>query len=107
MSAETADILDRAADVIERNGWYQDFYFDLGTDLPPTECPVCLLGAISIAMGNRSPKTEVFGSPAEIAMERYLGVVAVADWNDDANRTVAEVLAALRGAAQAEREAAS
>jgi len=31
----------------------------------------------------------------------------VADWNDDEDRTADEVLAALRGAAQAERERAS
>lgn len=108
MSIETAAILDEAANVIERNGWTQGFYYDLSVDLPPAECPVCPLGAIGLAMGATNPKTDrAFGSPAEVALEQYLDIVTVADWNDDPERTVTEVIAALRGAARAEREAAS
>lgn len=108
MNAETAAILDEAANVIEWNGWTQGFYYDASVDLPPAECPVCPIGAIGLAMGATNPKTDrAFGSPAEIALERYLGIAAVIDWNDDPDRTAAEVIAALRGAARAERERAS
>lgn len=108
MNTETADILDEAANVIERNGHCKGFYYDLSVDLPPAECPVCPLGAINLAMGNPNPKTDrVFGSPAEVAMERYLDAASVADWNDDPDRTAEQVIAALRGAARAEREHAA
>jgi hypothetical protein len=107
MSAKTAAVLDRAADIIERNGHCKGFYYDASVDLSPAECPVCPLGALALAMGATNPKTDrAFGSPAEIALERYLDIVSVADWNDAPDRTPAEVIAALRGAAQAEREAA-
>lgn len=108
MSIETAAILDEAADIIERNGHCKGFYYETTVDLAPAECPVCPLGAIGLAMGATNPKTDrAFGSPAEVALERYLDVATVADWNDDPDRTVDEVIAALRGAARAEREAAS
>ena len=80
MTAETAAVLDEAANVIRRNGWCQGFYYDLSVDLPPAECPVCPLGAIGRAMGATNPKTDrAFGSPAEVALERYLDIVTVAD----------------------------
>jgi hypothetical protein len=107
MSTETADILDEAANVIERNGWHRGFYYDRSVHLPPAECPVCALGAVNVAMGSVDPvRPAEIGSPAEVALERYLGVASVADWNDDPDRIAAEVITALRDAAQAEREAA-
>jgi hypothetical protein len=46
---ETADLLDKAADHIERYGWTQDeFHTD---DAKPMECPVCLRGGLSVAAG--------------------------------------------------------
>lgn len=108
-----ADVLDRAADLIERNGWWQNFYYDLGTDLPKRECAVCARGAINLAANGRTPdRLSDVGQNALSALERYLGISgdhphSVADWNDAPERTAKEVIAALRGAAAAEREQAA
>lgn len=116
MSIKTADVLDRAANIIERNGWYQGSYFDryaLDGERSPNDCPVCTLGALNVALGALNPSHDVdLNGPAEMALRRYLnlddsdGADSLADWNDRRCRTAEQVVAALRAAAQAEREAA-
>lgn len=107
-----ADILDSAADIIERNGWWQGYYYDLGTDLPKRERPCCARGAINLAANGRTPdRLSDVGQDALGVLERFLGISgdhpnSVADWNDDAGRTAEQVVAALRSAAAAERERA-
>lgn len=135
MSAETAAVLDEAANVIRRNGWHQGGYFayppGFGTDdIEPPDCPVCLLGAIGVAGG---PGPEHWydspeGRDAALAIGRYLGIDLEPDgypldfggdsaieymadhvgtWNDWDGREAEQVIAVLEGAARAEREAAS
>jgi hypothetical protein len=98
-----------AADVIRRNGHHKGDFFDraaaLLRQLPPSECPVCMLGAVNVA---------VVGDPTDeagraLAARRWLHDVCVeyaggaATWNDADRRTVDEVLAMLgRAAAAAE-----
>lgn len=137
MSIETAAILDEAANVIRRNGWTTDgdfheqlFILDGDDDesdtvpIPADKCPVCTVGAIAVATG-REPDDWCNGGgviEAMRAVQDYLGLElifdghvdedravleAIGSWNDKtaANREV--VIAALEGAARAEREAAS
>lgn len=113
MSTETADILDAAANVIRENGWWQTFYYDLGADMPLRDRPCCARGAINLAANGRHPgRLSNAGQDALGALERYLNIGgeypdSVADWNDAPDRTAEQVIAALEGAARAEREAAS
>lgn len=133
MSAETAAVLDEAANVIRRNGWHQGDYFaypsGYGTDdIDPSDCPVCLLGAVSVAAGQnpelwyRAPDA----CDAVLAIGRYLGidlepegvpldfshdediehiVVAVGGWNDRDDWEAEQAITVLENAARAEREA--
>lgn len=110
--ARNAKILDLAADLIERNGWWQQYYYDPGSHLPKRDCAVCARGAINLAANDRTPdRLSDVGEDALRALERHLGISgeypnSVADWNDKPARTAEEVVAALRGAAAAERERA-
>jgi len=115
MSAETAAILDRAADVIERNGLHKGSFCVMGQDLPKAlrNRACCARGAINLAANGSNPHSlSTIGEEAHTALCTYLDIngnvdQSVADWNDDEERTAADVIAALRGAAQAERERAS
>lgn len=108
-----ADVLDGAADIIERNGWWRQYYYDPGSQLPMRDCAVCARGAINLAANGKNPnRLSDVGQDALRALERYLGISgeyphSVADWNDKPGRTAEEVIAALRGAAAAERERAA
>jgi hypothetical protein len=126
----TADILDEAAAVLERNGWYQGDFFQAlrddtdGSDVPPRDCPVCGLGAIMIAAG-LDPDTDDLqrGTPAwdaALAFAVHLGKVEPGeatiittnyvistigeDWNDTDGRTAQDVTGELRACAAKHRE---
>lgn len=102
----TADTLDEAADIIERNGWTQGDYHRPDGSKPPRDWPVDTTGALNLALGADTPSHDIQpDSSAEVALMRYLGIEYVPGWNDAEGRTVEEVIAALRGAAAAEREA--
>lgn len=90
MSAEIAAVLRRAAELIaEPERWCQGALFKRERR--------CLVGAlIDAGAGDR-----VGCGPAREAMERHLGELPEI-WNDRAGRQHAEVLAALRAAAEAE-----
>lgn len=107
----TAEILNKAADVIEERGWHKgDFVSSVGFD--GSGC-VCVLGAINVAVGevpyavfeigDRDERTD-----AARVLAEYLGLVLrdgdvteVGDrWNDAEGRTKDEVVAALREAAR-------
>lgn len=115
MSAETAAILDRAADVIERNGLHKGSFCAMGPDLPKllSNRACCARGAINFAANGENPQqTSDAGELAHDALCRHLGISgnvdqSVADWNDAPDRTAEQVIAALRGAARAEREVES
>lgn len=116
--ASLADIYTKAADHIERVGWYQGDLYDQAQakGTPREECRVCTIGALNVALyGKPSYPMEALGTPGAQDVESFfanqLGLaaqVSIADWNDDEDRTAAQVTAALRKAAEAaSREAAA
>lgn len=117
MSTETADILDEAANVIKRNGLHKgDMYAPVGLK-PASQCPVCTYGALAVAI-HGTPLLNLNRElrelkPAADALALHLGFgtelteFAIPGWNDDMERTAEQVITALRGAAQAERERTS
>lgn len=90
----TAEILAKAADVIDEVGWYQgDLYDPHGTGM-------CLLAAMYAAAGVDMAKAtpgeaDVIHTSVE-ALQGRLGGASVIDWNDDSDRTAEEVTSALR-----------
>jgi len=92
--SRVSDVLDRAADLIEPEGaWHQGNY------VGPTGDCWCALGAI-MRVGNFASD---INAPS-IVLRRLIGEEFVADWNDDPERTQAEVVAKLREAAALARE---
>lgn len=118
MSTETADILDEAANVIERNGWIQGDYVNqrqIEDGKGPGDCACCARGAINTAAGG-SPYNDylLVAIEASNAVETWLTnsgaigeTLSLVEWNDKDGRTADDVITALRGAAQAERERAA
>jgi len=101
---EVADVLDGAADVIERDGWHQGHYYIPGEG-------VCAIGAFAQATGLRHPDIEDRGFGPRRALAGHLGfdpdyAGPIIRWNDAPERTKQEVLDALRKAAKHERAAA-
>lgn len=113
MIAQVAADLRAAADVLERDGWTQGRYHD------DDGCH-CALGAIAVAIrGSSRPNPDRWKPWAENAIRLRAGAALVAhsvgippdayhhprldvsDWNDEYGRTAAEVIAALRAAADA------
>lgn len=86
-------VLAEAADLCER-GWIQGNFAD-GRG-------VCIAGGI-FAATNRQWPTERYKvyDEARLEMNRFLGVDCLSEWNDAPERTKAEVVAALRAAAEA------
>ena len=123
MTATIADVLDEAARIIRRNGWANsgDFY-DPDWERDASECRVCTLGAIAVALGGdpddwgRTPMTV----EAAEAVRRFLKLEliekdyddqtdkdrllrTIGRWNDGVAENMPAVIAALEGAAAAER----
>lgn len=84
-----ADTLNRAADLIERDGWCQG----LGRDADGSRCAAV---ALHDAQADR-----LVWRGAYRALKARVGTRLVVDWNDTPGRTQAEVVAALRAAADA------
>lgn len=79
-----ADVLDDAADYIEKYGWTQGaLQLDTGE--------VCAMGAISRCA------TDALPGWAFKSLSRYLDRQIIPKWNDQPGRTKQEVLDALRG----------
>jgi hypothetical protein len=114
-SLSIADILDRAADLIEPEGWWcqeafaRDSFGESVHPSSPDAVCFCATGAVTRAAGNRhverhkalqvlandfSPPPEFLG---HIGGNRY--VSAMAAWNDAPERTQSEVVSKLREAA--------
>lgn len=95
-------VLSSAADIIERDGWAQHVMVD-------RDGSCCTEAALSLATS--AYPLVALRVPARAALlsvlpERDLNVSAaqeVADWNDSPDRTAAEVIAALRKAAEVAR----
>lgn len=111
----TSEVLDKAADLLEEKGWQRGFgWWDQGHGL-------CVEGAIAAAIDFKpNPGTEsrstaisraVNACPAGVAVHDYLTVRGempdpegpLWKWNDD-HGDRQSVIAALRGAAAAERD---
>lgn len=97
----TAEVLEAAADEIERSGhlkgdYWQDWaLWSVG--------PCCAVGAIRRACGSQYDVPAV--DHAVTAMERHINR-DVGAWNDAPERTATEVIAALRAAADKARKEA-
>jgi hypothetical protein len=98
-----ADLLDKAADVIDRNGHHQGYLYDetkADDGLLLQACPVDAVGAINTAVFGkpRWPAEDHAGSPlaqaATLALEETVGK-PVPGWNDEPGRTSDEVITAL------------
>ena len=101
MSAQVAADLRAAADVLERDGWTQGSYTD------DNGC-YCAAGAVLKAMrydlsegGDYMRAVEAFEAVLRQVLRAGSSAPegAVIAWNDAAGRTAAEVIAALRAAA--------
>jgi hypothetical protein len=113
----TSEILDKAADTIERNGLAKGDWYDFGVQDDSRECPVCALGAINVAGGSvpdgllNGPRRAAALALADRlgmrddALSYGLAVTVGRDWNDLPGRTAEQVVAELRAAAASEREA--
>lgn len=110
---KTSEILDKAADVIERNGWYQGGFVQVERGRAPAESPCCVMGAINIAEGD-DPLSSIISAAME-ALAEHLGVdldawdpdcedYPLGQWNDKVAESAGEAIGALRAAAASERE---
>lgn len=111
-----AEIYLKAAEVVRTNGHYKGAYWgrpesEVGIDLTAAESPVCAVGALSVAtIGHPTPVADDVDAMLVDFASRMFGpvneaaaVVRIASWNDAAERTPADVIAAFE---QAAREAA-
>jgi hypothetical protein len=112
---ELAPVFRRAAEVIESNGHCKGSFCDLYTNAPVAESAACAAGAICVAVGCET--LDLYPAPGEKSLPRaaveFLSkriysnttlddpVERVADWNDADERTLGEVIEALREAASA------
>jgi hypothetical protein len=87
-----AAVLDRAADLIEERGWIQGRCKD--------ETGICALHAIDLATPD-DDDDEMYWHTSEAVWQRVGWNIT--GWNDAPGRTAAEVIAALRAAAESER----
>jgi len=96
MSYEVADVLDSAADYIERHGWTQGV-------LKSAAGKVCAGGAI-VCLSSRDIKIAALSALAsQLGDHARSPLIAVPYWNDAPDRTEQQVLDALRAAAKSQR----
>jgi hypothetical protein len=114
---EIADILDRAADLIEPEGaWIQGRLSNSGDTRGKATC-FCVVGAIYAAAGEDDEKAadhardvlaQTLGYADDNPSPEFAGDTPVVAWNDTPKRKQAEVVAKLReAAAKARAEAAN
>ena len=84
-----ADVLHRAADLIERRGWRQG-----AARMSNRHC-YCALDALEAVCSDRPGQVAAFS-----VLIDTLGVSSLTGWNDTPGRTKAEVVAAFRDAAE-------
>jgi hypothetical protein len=99
------EVLIKAAELLESSprAWAQDglaFNSERNTTSPrnPLACSWCALGAI--AMVQELPHIAHRYDPAATLLASHLGVISIADWNDNPLRTREEVIAAMSEAAK-------
>lgn len=112
---EIADVLDKAADIIDRNGLHKGYLYDEAKadgGLLVKVCPVDVVGAINVAVFDmpRWPAEDHPGSPlaqaAVLALQETIGE-PVPGWNDDEERTQDDVITSLWDTAERLRKAAA
>ena len=96
------DILNAAADLIERTGWTQgEFAKDADGDPVSATSPFancfCMFGAIYRVTAEVSPRGSIMADLAEEILAERVGYDHFSKWNDHPDRTKEEVIAALRG----------
>ncbi|MEU5360223.1 hypothetical protein ACFY9R_29140 [Streptomyces albidoflavus] len=109
---DVADVLDRAADHIDRVGWTQGDWYMATSEQRPEDCSVCAMGAISLTLtGNPTPPgpdEEIYGQMVDLSdlVISHIEVLGVdlPSWNDEPGRTKEHVLSAFRSTATALRE---
>lgn len=113
---EIADILDRAADHIDTVGWLQgSLYGKHEPTQPLTECRVCAIGALnmalygspSFALRDPAPDEVTAHDVAEYLQGSRTTGLELAEWNDTEGRTQNQVTALLRETAAELRGAAA
>lgn len=95
-----AEVLRRAADILDENGWGQGWLID-----PDGGSCACAVGAIQLASGMTPQEIRYGGLTKELAVRatRFFSAVlksTVSAWNDEPGRTAEEVIAKLREAAE-------
>ena len=100
----SSEVLRRASEVIRRRGWCQEDFAEKGGNL--ATCRVCAWGAINAAATGDPTDWEYSNGHEQPALDWLTRAVFgeqfggyVAEWNDDLDRTVEDVLAALNKAA--------
>jgi hypothetical protein len=110
LRTQAADLLDRAAQHIERYGWAQDCWYVREPDRLPWESPACASGAVYLAAGIDPYRFGPHGGredPTVLArsiLAEYLDSTSVALWNDDWATTKNKVVTSLREAARQARQ---
>jgi hypothetical protein len=109
----TSEVLNRAADLIERDGWHQGNYAPGQTEHGVTTdgLPVCAIGALYGAMGRPLSwdaalgcwvGDDAFDLEVSAVVAAHLNLSSPLDipvWNDSDRREVSEVVEVLRAAA--------
>lgn len=111
-TAEVADVLDKAADHLDRVGLTKCYLYDedqADTGTPRTDCRVCAAGAINFAVhgmpsysvtqvSDEQRELEVVAEEA-LAAHLGLGSTTVPQWNDAKGRQKRQVVKAFRDTA--------
>lgn len=94
MSNHIKAVLNGAADFFEEDTqrWIQGTYCD-------ARGRRCAIGAIELVCSLTSPLARRFEAQAAVEQSLALGIVSLGVWNDRRERTVEDVIAALRKAA--------
>lgn len=117
----TADILDKAADEIERRGLYKGYFYEPNTEAMAADrlrffndCKVCAFGAIRVAVFDTPDKTNGPDYETHVAyvkakqalswMVWERGHMDIPAYNDNPSTTQGDVVALFRETAAALRE---
>lgn len=100
----TVEVLRGTKTVLERNGWHQGALYDhaqANAGAAREECRVCLVGAFCVAatgdpVGRNLQTDAVWDLVCDLVNRRgTFGDSPIGDWNDEPDRTLAEVYALL------------
>lgn len=104
-------VLNKSADLLERQGWYQNGYGRLGPDGIDREGPVCVAGAINLAITDGKFISHLYTDEERKLKEEVRTILldtiggdweyqgGLVRWNDTPGRTGEDVINTLRRAA--------